>query len=259
LILRFLLFLKFFVFLKEIEMHRSFLPTGTRTLLSLAVLGASALVAGNAGAAVLPPTFNAPGIPVAGFPDFTNNNNVSLVFSKVDHTSDYALVAYGTAGAFNMTSTKSYGVNNEVFAMYATFNSSGKFLSGGETFFGNIPGLTSNSFQNLYTVSFDKYAVSTSPTVGLGFDTVVSTASGWAKQFQTQNESLYLYSASMASLDNALKSGHGLPSYFSATVSSFATVPLPAAAWLFGPALAGLFGSLRRRRSDSAVLDAASA
>ena len=108
-------------------------------------------------------------------------------------------------------------------------------------------------------MSFDKYAVSTS-TVGLGFDTVLSTASGWAKQFQSSNESLYLYSAALATLDNNLKTGN-LSGYnknvFSATVSELTTVPIPAAGWLFGPAFAAMFGVMRRR--SAAVLNTASA
>jgi hypothetical protein len=253
-------------FFKEIEMRRLFLLSGTRTALSIAVLGASALVASTAGATSVP-TFNAPGIPVAGFPDFLNSNNINLNFFKdpARHSSDYILTAYGSAGVFNASSTSSSNVNNEIFAMYADFDSSGHFLSGGETIFGCQPPGTScnfNKIQNLYTVSFDKYGVSTS-TVGLGFDTLFSSASGWAKQFQHSNESLYLYSAAMASLDNNLKAGtlsgynnHG----FSATVSELTTVPLPAAAWLFGPAFAALFGVMRRRsRSESTDLDTVSA
>jgi hypothetical protein len=247
-------------------MHRLFLRSGKRTALSIAVLGASALIAGTAGATTLP-TFNAPGIPVPGFPDFLNTNNISLNFFKdpLKNSSDYILTATGSAGVFNSSSTKSSSITNEIFAMFADFDSHGHFLSGGETIFGCSPPGTSckaNQIQNLYTVAFDKYGVSTS-TVGLGFDTVFSTASGWAKQFQTSNESLYLYSAAMASLDNNLKAGT-LSGYnkngFRATVSELTTVPLPAAAWLFGPAFAGLFGVMRRRsRSGSTDLGAVSA
>ena len=246
-------------------MRRLFLLSGSKTALSIAVLGASALVASNADATTLP-TFNAPGISAPGYPDFLNSGNVTLAFGQIGGrnrsvmgysapSGDYVLAAIGTSGVFNSSSSSSVGVNNEIFAMYAEFNSSGQFLSGGETIYGCQPPGTSckfNQIQNLYTVSFDKYAVSTS-TVGLGFDTVLSTASGWAKQFQTTNESLYLYAAAMASLDNALKTGKGLSSFngFSTTVSELTTVPLPAAGWLFGPAFAAIFGVMRRRRLGS--------
>jgi hypothetical protein len=264
-----------FRFLKEIEMRRLFLLSGKRTALSIAVLGASALIAGTAGATSLP-TFNAPGIPAPGYPDFLNSNNVTLVFEQITkknssvmgHSApmgDYILAAAGTSGVFNFNSSASSNVNNEIFAMYAEFNSSGQFLSGGETIYGCQPPGTSCKFsqiQNLYTVSFDKYAASTS-TIGLGFDTVYSTASGWAKQYESGNESLYLYAASMKGLDTALTQGGGksLASFngFSTTVSELTTVPLPAAGWLFGPAFAAMFGVMRRRRSDSAVLNTASA
>jgi hypothetical protein len=262
-----------FAFLKEIEMRRLFLLSGKRTAFSIALLGASALVAGTAGAASIP-TFNAPGIPAPGYPDFLNGNNVTLVFGQISKNKysvdgysasvgDYVLAAVGTSGVFNLNPSSSSKVNNEIFAMYAEFNSSGQFLSGGETIYGCEPPGASCKFsqiQNLYTVSFNEYGVSTS-TVGLGFETVYSTASGWAKQYQSTNESLYLYAASMASLDSALKSGKGLSSFngFSTTVSELTTVPLPAAVWLFGPAFAAVFGVMRRRRSYSAFLNTASA
>jgi hypothetical protein len=228
----------------------SFYRSGAKVLLSVAALGAGTLLASAVNATVTPPVFNAPGIPKDGFPDFSNSNNVYLAFTAVPHSSDYVLAAAGTSGVFNLTSTKQYSIDNEAFAMYADFNSKGQFLSGGETIFGCSPPGSNcklSQIQNLYTVSFDKYAVSTS-TVGLGFETKVSTASGWAKQYQTSDESLYLYGAALASLDNALAAGKNLPNFFTATVSEFTTVPLPGAVWLLGPALAGLFAGARRRR-----------
>jgi hypothetical protein len=243
-------------------MSRLFLMSATRTAVSIAALGVSALVAGTAGATTLP-SFNAPGISPPGFPDFLNSNNISLNFFKdpQKNSSDYILTAYGSSGVFNASSTSSSSVHNEVYAMYADFDKNGHFLSGGETIYGcQPPGSSCNFFniKNLYTTSFDKYSVSTS-TVGLGFDTVFSSASGWAKQFQNSNESLYLYSAALATLDNNLKTGN-LSGYnkngFSATVSELTTVPLPAAGWLFGPAFAAMFGVMRRR--SAAVLNTAS-
>jgi hypothetical protein len=238
-------------------MCRSIFEPGA-ALLSVAALGAAGtLLAGAAGAAVTPPVFNAPGIPQAGFPDFTNSNNVSLVFLEVPFGGDYLLTARGSAGAFNVTSTRSYRVNDEFFGMYAEFNSKGQFISGGETIAGNIPGLTSNRYQNLYSVAFDKYAVSTS-TVGLGFESVLSTASGFASKYQNTDESLYLYSSALTSLDKALASGKNLPSFFTATVSEFTTVPLPAAGWLLGAGLLGLILIGRPRRSERGDLTARS-
>jgi hypothetical protein len=234
-------------------MPRSIFPSGA-VLLSVAALGAAGtLLASAANAAVTPPLFNVPGIPQAGFPDFTNSSNASLVFLKVPFGGDYLLAASGGAGAFNLASTRSYSVNDELFAMYAEFNSKGQFISGGETIFGNIPGLTGNRFQNLYSVAFDKYAVA---TVGLGFESVLSTASGFASKYQNTDESLYLYSRALGSLDSALASGKNLPSFFSASVSEFTTVPLPAAGWLLGTGLLGLIAIGRARRLGPEGLNA---
>jgi hypothetical protein len=231
-------------------MPRSILKSGA-ALLSVAALGAAGtLVARTANASVTPPVFGVSGIPQAGFPDFSNSNNVSLAFLRVPFGGDY-LPAAGGAGAFNLTSTRSYSVNDELLAMYAEFNSKGQFISGDETIFGNIPDLTSNRFQNLYSVAFDKYAVSTS-TVGLGFESVLSTASG----YQNTDESLYLYSSALGSLDNAFASGKNLPSFFTASVSEFTTVPLPVAGWLLGAGLLGLIAIGRPRRSGPVDLRA---
>jgi hypothetical protein len=237
-------------------MRRSIFQSGA-ALLSVAAFGTGTLLASTADAAVIPPAFDAPGITQAGFPDFSNSNDVSLVFLKVPFASDYLLTASGSAGAFNLTSTRSFSVADELFAMYAEFNSEGHFLSGGETIFGSIPDLTSNRFQSLYSVAFDKYAVSTS-TTGLGFESVLAPASGFAGQYQHTDESFYLYSSALASLDNALASGKKLPGLFTATVSEFTTVPIPAVGWLLGAGILGLIAIGRPRRPPPEDLNARS-
>jgi hypothetical protein len=236
-------------------MPRSILQSGA-ALLSVAALGAAGtLVARTANASITSPVFGVSGIPQAGFPDFNNSNNVSLAFLRVPFGGDYLLAAGGGAGAFNLTSTRSYSVNDELLATYAEFNSKGQFISGDETTFGNTPDLTSNRFQNLYSVAFDKYAVSTS-TVGFGFESVLSTASGFASKYQNTDESLYLYSSALASLDSALASGKNLPSFFAASVSEFTAVPLPVAGWLLGAGILGLIAIGRPRRSGPVDLRA---
>jgi hypothetical protein len=244
-------------------MNRSFRSPAARAALTIAALGAGGLLAGTAGAQTAIVQFNAPGIPQAGFPDFVNLNNVNVVFGQINafqtsiggHTApfgDYVLSATATTGYFNYSSSAAAGINNSSFALSAVFNSSGKFVSGSETINGSVPGTTGAS-QLLYSASFDKFGVSTS-TPGLGFETVASSVSGWAKQFQNFNESAYLFAAaSLNTLDSALASGRNLPSYFTATVSEITTVPLPASAWLFGPAFAALFGIMRRRNTAGAA------
>jgi hypothetical protein len=186
-------------------------------LLSAAALGAAATpLASAADAAVSAPVLNAPGVPQPGFPDFTNRNGSLL-------------------------------------AMYAEFNSMGQFISGSETISGSTPGLTSNRFRNLYSVPFDEYAVSPS-TVGLGFESVLSAASGFASK--NRHESLYLYSSALVSLDSALASGKKLPSFSTTSVSEFTTLPLPAAGWLLGAGLLGLIAISRPRRLDLMDLNA---
>jgi hypothetical protein len=236
----------------DVAMRRLFL----RTALSIAVLGASALAAGTAEA------WNAPGISEPSYPAFTDSggNALTLQFGQITSkvksidgytapVGDYVLAAFSTNdGAFFINSNSYQTIHDETYSMDAVFNSKGQWLSGGVTIYGcSPPGSSCSKTTNLYTASFDKFGVATSP-VGLGFETNVSTVTGWAKQFQKYDESLYLYAANMAPLDNALASGKNIPSSFSATgVSGFTTVPLPAAGWLFGSALIGIFGVMRRR------------
>ena len=249
-------------------MYRSFFKPAAKAALSIAALGASVLIAGNATAQTTVPSFNAPGIPQAGFPDFVNLNNVNLQFGQINFFQqsiggysagfgDYVLSASASTTYFNLSSTAAYGVSNGSFTAHAVFSPWGQFISGSETITGSIPTL-GVAQQTLYSASFGAFGVSTSNTA-LGFQTLYSTASGWAKKYESSNESMYLFSSTQGSLDNALKSGFFLPDYFSTTSSEITTVPLPAAAWLFGPALAALFGVARRRRSSSELLAAPSA
>lgn len=225
-------------------MHRPLFPPGAKALL---LVGVGTFVASTA-SAFTPPTFNAPGILPAGIPDFTNSaTNLFFGFGS------YVLTATGTGGTFNLNPTQSYSVSNESFTLTADFNSKGQLTGGTESIWGSISGLTSNTYQNLYTASLAAYGVSTS-TIGLGFETTGAT--GWASKFQTGPESVYLYSPSMASFDSALKSGSP-PVFYFGSASALTTVPLPAAGWLLGPALAGLLAAGRRRRSSSEVLSAA--
>jgi len=108
-----------------------------------------------------------------------------------------------------------------------------------------------------FSVAFDKHAVS-APTAGLGFESVPSTAAGFASKYQNTDESLYLYSSALGSLDSALASGKNLPSFFTASVSESTSVPLPAAGWLLGTGLLGLIAIARPRRLGPQDLNASS-
>jgi len=224
--------------------------------LSIAFIGASALAAGTADA------WNAPGISEPSYPEFTDygTNPLTLQFGLIGGSTksidgytapagDYVLAAYSTDdGAFFWNANSFQTIHNESYSMDAVFNSKGQFISGGVTIFGcSPPGSSCSTTTNLYSAKFSAFGVATSP-VGLGFETNVSTVTGWASQFQHYNESLYLFAADMAPLDNALASGKNIPSWFSAKdIAAITSVPLPAAAWLLGPALFGMFGVMGRR------------
>jgi hypothetical protein len=237
-------------------MTRLRLWSGKRTALSIALIGASALAAGTADA------WNAPGITEPSYPAFTDygTNPLTLQFGLIGGSTksidgytapagDYVLAAFSTDdGAFFINSTSFQTIHDEAYSMDAVFNSKGQFISGGVTIYGcSPPGSSCTKTTNLYTASFDKFGVATSP-VGLGFETNVSTVTGWAKQFQSFDESLYLFAADMAPLDNALASGKNIPTWFTTKdIAAITTVPLPSAGWLLGPALFGVFGVMGRR------------
>jgi hypothetical protein len=244
------------------KMSRLCLWSGKRTALSIAFMGASALAAGTADA------WNAPGISEPSYPEFTNygTNPVNVEFGLIGGSThsidgytapagDYVLAATGTAdGAFFYSANTLQTVNGESYSMDAVFNSKGQWLSGGVTIYGCAPpGQGCSQTTNLYTASFDRFGIATSP-VALGFETNVSTVTGWAKQFQHYDESLYLFAAGLAPLDNALASGKNIPKWFSLSgVGAITSVPLPAAAWLLGPALVGMFGVMGRRNRSQAA------
>jgi hypothetical protein len=133
-----------------------------------------------------------------------------------------------TATIFDAPSISQGGVPDFTHSNYTEFDSKGQFTSGAETP-ENIPNLPNKQSQSLYSVAFDKYALSRS-TAGLADD-----------------ESLYPYSSALAPPDSALATGKNLPIISATDVSDFTTVPIPAAVWLLGAGLLGLIAVARPR------------
>ena len=141
------------------------------------------------------------------------------------------------------------------YHLQASFNSAGGLTGGSVAITGsipgyNIPGTAAPSSANLYTANLLAYGVDTvadSTPMALGFKT--GNAGGWAAQFQGgHQESIYLYDFNVAALASSFTSPKFVGATF-AKASALTTVPLPAAVWLFGPAL-GLLSGFRRRRPE---------
>lgn len=187
-----------------------------------------------------------------------------------------------SAAVFNFPSGV-YAVGHESISLTANFTSSGVFTSGTYMISGSLPAW-SNPTAGAAPKGFSWGAAGTQPLLtanltgdtvdtadeALGFTEVIT--GGWADQApftgtnsRTTTESVWLYSLlsgfsrddgegkrGSGSAWNAflseLRSNSGLKANTFAAVGSIATVPLPAAAVLFGSGLLGLIGMARRRR-----------
>jgi len=191
-----------------------------------------------------------------------------------------------SAAIFNFANS-AYLVRNETLNITANFSSSGQLLSGSYEIDGTLTASSSPSFhtkppagytwsaqtvvQDLFSTSLTGFTVD-SKDEALGF--VTAGFGGWANQPQftggSKSESLWLYSLLGSSHESGwegggnqhqnqawnnflaeLKSGKGLKADAFYGIASVATVPLPAAVWLFGSGLAALGGALRRRARAS--------
>jgi hypothetical protein len=194
-----------------------------------------------------------PGIPPAGFPSFENNVSITQTRTGSGASAVTTLKAFDDPGSFvfKLNSSQSYNVTNTGYLLSATFNSAGNFTGGNLSITGIVQGYPGApaTVTNLYTANLASFAydnVNDATPVALGFRT--DNWSGWAAQFQQAPESAYLYNFNVIGFVNNLTN----PLFKNTTFhgSAVTTVPIPAAAWLFGSALALLAGA-RRRKSIS--------
>jgi hypothetical protein len=215
---------------------------------SLAMTGAAlALLAftGAARAMSAVPDWNVAGIPDAGFAHF--QNGVKVTFAK--NGSNWKLTAANNGGSqlFQTDPSHAYSLSKTSFVLTANFNSSLNFTGGNMELKGKIPGLGVNSVISLWKTSLSGFGVDMNPFDGspfaLGFAT--SGHSGWASRYANGSpESVYLFAPNLATLAFKLFNHQGLSMSVNAT--ALTTVPVPAAVWLLGSALIGLFGARRK-------------
>jgi hypothetical protein len=225
-------------------------------------------------------------VPDAGAPNFFTGAN--LTFSKVSGGYKLTGTKSGSTFTFNQNSSTGWNVSNATFDFKANFNSvlglpvfnsNGSYVS----IKGRIPtyngagsivydGSTASGFQStnvktttgqLYRADLIDMGADLNP-IGLGFTTDASDDWGWASQFMTGNESVWFYLLSNTTFggkthstsiwDKCLQEiASNKKSSWSITfnnVGSVTTVPVPAAVWLFGSALAGM-GLFGRRSKET--------
>ena len=204
-----------------------------KTLLCLPMLLNGAF-ASNANAISLP------GIPASGLPDFTNSAQVNLFSLGTSFllaaTNSGAAITYNPGGSVDSTGN---------FLLTAQFSVGGAYVPNtgtvsisGSTPYPGLPGVYITG--DLLTAKLTGFNFGTDD---LGFST--SITSGYATLFGTQ-ESVYLSANGIAAaLGFGTGSLHATANPLAA--SAVTTVPVPAAVWLFGSALAGLVSIGRRK------------
>jgi hypothetical protein len=214
-------------------------------------------------AAAVVPNLSVSGVPAPGFPHFDESKDVSvtLVKSGSGATATYQLTAtYNVGGPFlfQYDPWTSFNITGATYQLVANFNNSAGLTGGTVTINGTIPGYavpgtTAPASPLLYKADLLGYSKDTTaettsdPTpMALAFKTGNTDPASWAYQFQkTGIESVYLYDFNVAALMGSFTSSKFKSVQFT-NASALTTVPLPAALWLFGSAVAALAGTRRR-------------
>jgi hypothetical protein len=195
--------------------------------------------------------FSLDGIPTSGEPSFWNN--VTIDMNDNGSKNGEARVNIKGRGDFTFKDGSTHWTGEKViFKLQAFYNDLGDLLSGTIVIKGGIAGLGINKGTTLMTADL----------IGWNLTEDMSGLNGWSKLWGfatdnivcnpmllvqcTQKESVYVR-LDGAGFDGDFTNGRYLTSGFAVT-----TVPVPAAAWLFGSAL-GLLGWVRSRNRRGAV------
>jgi hypothetical protein len=196
--------------------------------------------------------FSLTGIPDSGKPAFWNE--VTIDMNDAGSKNGEARVNIKGRGdfAFKDGSNPKWFGEKVIFKLQAFYNDAGDFLSGSMHIKGGIAGLGIEKGTTLMTADLIGWNL-TEDTSGMngwsklwGFATDNIVCSPMLLVHCTQAESVYV-ALDGAGFDGDFSNGRYLTSGFAVT-----TVPVPAAAWLFGSAL-GLLGWVRSRNRRGAA------
>ncbi len=178
------------------------------------------------------PSLVAPSLPAFG-------TKINVSFSKTSSNRTLTATDIGSKSSFISASQK-YGIKSTSYLLTANFDNSGAFTSGSVSINGKFNG--SRTSELLMTADLTSFAKSANGAMW-GFNTnniwcnaAIDAAAGGC----TMSEVVYL------SLNSSQKS---LNKSWKTTGVALTSVPVPAAAWLFGSGLLGLNSLARRKRA----------
>ena len=210
----------------------------------------AAISGGTAYAVSVSPAYELPELRPSGHPNF--ENSVKLKVLKNGNKGYRVKVKRkGSGNYFNLSSTERFDIKKAKYKLIANFDTAGAFLDGTlkikgkiKTPFGKAKGtlMTATLTSFAYDSNFNDSLLGFNNGSLLGFNTsdIVcnSVIDDWVNC--TSNESVYI-ALDESGFDPTIKG-------FKSKGLSVATVPVPAAVWLFGSGLIALAGMTRRRK-----------
>jgi hypothetical protein len=215
----------------------------TKSMLTkVLLLVSSALMLAAAGSGNAYADFPAlPGIVPSSFPNFENTVNVKV---QDRHKNGFKLKVRkeGKGHYFNLSDSESFKIDNGKYFLDAYFDTSGNFLNGTLKIKGLLDTSVGTAKGTLMTATLGDFAFTSTL---FGFNTHNIVCNSIIDEFIggggcTTNESVII----------ALQDGGFSPTTknFKSDGLSVASVPVPAAVWLFGSGLIALAGVARRRK-----------